>query len=119
MWSTKCPSCILVDFCSVVVNTLCLTATDTFQPEQDRVVYGLVHPNNYWNPLRGQLGGYWELLKRFYQTEGIRNKFRVLFMGPGWLSGKPRLGDGVPEVFGYTHNARMDMNTSLSGYLLL
>ncbi|XP_065919974.1 alkylglycerol monooxygenase-like [Dysidea avara] len=70
----------------------------TFQPEQDRVVYGLVHPNNYWNPLRGQYGGYWELLKRFCQTEGMRNKLCVLFMGPGWSPGKPRLGDGVPEV---------------------
>ncbi|XP_065919992.1 alkylglycerol monooxygenase-like [Dysidea avara] len=70
----------------------------TFQPEQDRVVYGLVHPNNYWNPLRGQYGGYWELLKRFYQTEGMRNKLCVLFMGPGWSPGKPRLGNGVPEV---------------------
>ena len=90
-----------------IVPKFCFIVTGTFQPEQDRVVYGLVHPNEYWNPLRGQYGNHWELLKRFYQTEGIKNKLCVLFMGPGWSPGKPRLGDGVPEVFHanttYTH----------------
>ena len=72
------------------------------------MVYGLVHPNKYWNPLCGQYGGYWELLKRLYQTEGMRNKLCVLFMGPGWSPGKPRLGDGVPEVLYYAYLVYID-----------
>ena len=70
----------------------------TFQPEEDRVIYGLVHSTDTWNPLHNQFSTYWELLKRFYQTEGFKHKLCVLFMGPGWSPGTPRLGNGVPEV---------------------
>ena len=62
------------------------------------MIYGLVHSYDTWNPLYLQLGAYWELLKRFYQANGLRHKLGVLFMGPGWSPGTPRLGNGVPEV---------------------
>ena len=31
----------------------------TFQAEDEKVVYGLVHPNDFWDPVRGQFFHYW------------------------------------------------------------
>ncbi|KAJ8307261.1 hypothetical protein KUTeg_015345, partial [Tegillarca granosa] len=47
----------------------------TFEAEKDEVVYGLVHNINSWDPLYSQMS--------------------VIWRGPGWLPGKPRLG--LPE----------------------
>lgn len=62
------------------------------------MIYGLVHSYDTWNPLYLQFGAFWALWKRFFSTEGLKNKLCVLFMGPGWSPGTPRLGCGVPEV---------------------
>ena len=86
---------------SISVNHLSLlypVTIGTFQPEEDRVIYGLVHSYDTWNPLYLQLGAFWELFKRFYWTEGLKHKLCVLFMGPGWSPGTARCGNGVPEV---------------------
>ena len=76
------------------------------------MIYGLVHSYDTWNPLYHQLGAYWELLKRFYQTKGFKHKLCVLFMGPGWSPGTPRLGSGVPEV-----HANIAHNDNIYGFL--
>lgn len=36
----------------------------------------------------------------FWATPGVFNKFSVIFKGPGWGPGKPRLGlsEEIPEV---------------------
>ena len=63
------------------------------------MIYGLVHSYDTWNPLYLQFGAYWELCKRFYHTEGLKHKLCVLFMGPSWLPGTSRFGNGYPEVW--------------------
>eukprot|EP00794_Sanderia_malayensis_P015972 gene15972-17580_t len=73
----------------------------TFQPEkEEKVVYGLVHPLNNWNPFYIQICHYQYLLDTFWQMEGLRNKLSVLFKGPGWVPGSPRLGyhEDLPEI---------------------
>lgn len=73
----------------------------TFQDETDeKVVYGLVHQINTWNPIWIQICHYVHIAKTFWNMEGIKNKMFVLLKGPGWSPGKPRLGDpaDIPEI---------------------
>lgn len=65
----------------------------TFQPEAEEVVYGLTHPLNTFSPMQTQLGHYLHIWKTFLSTPGLGNKLSVIFKGPGWSPGKPRLGD--------------------------
>ncbi|CAB4011712.1 alkylglycerol monooxygenase-like, partial [Paramuricea clavata] len=41
------------------------------------------------------------MIQTFWTTPGISNKFFVLFNGPSWSPGKPRLGDGTGEEIEY------------------
>lgn len=69
----------------------------TFTPESEKVVYGLVHPLNSWNPLWGQFHHAYYILSNIGSKD---NLLSFLFKGPGWSPGKPRLGDikDLPEV---------------------
>ncbi|CAG0893914.1 unnamed protein product [Cyprideis torosa] len=77
----------------------------TFQPEQEEVVYGLTHAINTFDPIVIQLGHLGYVLRTFKETQGIGNKLSVLFKGPGWSPGKPRLGlmEDLPDVSRETH----------------
>uniref|UniRef100_T1JG29 Alkylglycerol monooxygenase n=1 Tax=Strigamia maritima TaxID=126957 RepID=T1JG29_STRMM len=72
----------------------------TYESEKEEVVYGLVHPLNSFNPVYIQLCIFLHIWKSFWGAEGFRNKLSVLFKGPGWTPGKPRLGeiDDIPNV---------------------
>lgn len=73
----------------------------TFQEETDeKVVYGLVHPLNTWNPVWVQTCHFVHIAKTFWSVEGIKNKVFVFLKGPGWTPGAPRLGDpaDIPEI---------------------
>jgi len=48
------------------------------------VVFGLRKPLNSWNPLWANVHVYWRLLLDFHATAGLRNKFKLLFLPPGW-----------------------------------
>ncbi|XP_071239026.1 alkylglycerol monooxygenase-like isoform X2 [Salvelinus alpinus] len=74
----------------------------TFAPEGDKVVYGLVHKINTYEILQIQFHYYKYLWRRFNRYKKIFNKLGVLWKGPSWKPGKPRLGDHaeVPEVTG-------------------
>ncbi|XP_078519893.1 alkylglycerol monooxygenase isoform X2 [Lissotriton helveticus] len=74
----------------------------TFVPEKEKVVYGLTHPINTFGPFQVQfqhLAYMWNML---WVTPGFWNKVSVVFKGPGWGPGKPRLGlpEELPEVTG-------------------
>jgi alkylglycerol monooxygenase len=64
------------------------------------VVYGLVHPVESYNPFYLQFHHFAVILRNMYNFKGWNNKISVLFKGPGWSPGKPRLGyvDEIPEV---------------------
>lgn len=73
----------------------------TFQAETDEeIAYGLVHPLASWDPIWTQLCHFCHIWKTFLETPGLKNKLAVLFKGPGWTPGKPRLGDpaDLPEI---------------------
>ena len=72
----------------------------TFAPESDKVVYGLVHPLDAWNPLWGQLHHAYYIVSSIGSQKGLVNKVSFLVKGPGWSPGKPRLGnrEDLPEV---------------------
>ena len=72
----------------------------TFAPESDKVVYGLVHPLNSWNPLWAQFHHFIYIVTNVGSQQGWKNKIYFLIKGPGWSPGKPRLGDvnDMPEV---------------------
>ena len=64
----------------------------TFSPEKDPVVYGLTHPVNTFNPVKLQIHSYQYLWKRLKESISWSETFSILFKGPGWEPGKPRLG---------------------------
>uniref|UniRef100_A0A671N7Q0 Alkylglycerol monooxygenase n=1 Tax=Sinocyclocheilus anshuiensis TaxID=1608454 RepID=A0A671N7Q0_9TELE len=72
----------------------------TFAPESDKVVYGLTHPISTFEIWTVEFLYYPYLWQRFWKAEGISNKLSVIFKGPGWTPGKPRLGDiaDIPQV---------------------
>uniref|UniRef100_A0A8C9F6R9 Transmembrane protein 195 n=1 Tax=Pavo cristatus TaxID=9049 RepID=A0A8C9F6R9_PAVCR len=67
----------------------------TFEAEDAKVVYGLTHPVNSFEPILLQLRPLAHIWNMFWATPGFWNKLSVIFKGPGWGPGKPRLG--LPE----------------------
>ncbi|MXQ83306.1 hypothetical protein E5288_WYG001378 [Bos mutus] len=74
----------------------------TFEAENEKVVYGLTHPINTFEPFKVQFHHLVNIWTTFWATPGFFNKFSVIFKGPGWSPGKPRLGliEEIPEVEG-------------------
>ncbi|XP_075862513.1 alkylglycerol monooxygenase isoform X1 [Microcebus murinus] len=98
----------------------------TFEAENEKVVYGLTHPINTFEPIKVQetevfristihpsshhlptanLTKFHHLFyiwSTFWATPGFFHKFSVIFKGPGWGPGKPRLGlsEEIPQVTG-------------------
>lgn len=58
----------------------------SFQEENEKVAYGLIHPNTTANPMLLQTQHFYELFKRFYRLEKWSDKFGCIFRGPGWLA---------------------------------
>uniref|UniRef100_G3QVW1 Alkylglycerol monooxygenase n=1 Tax=Gorilla gorilla gorilla TaxID=9595 RepID=G3QVW1_GORGO len=74
----------------------------TFEAENEKLVYGLTHPINTFEPIKVQFHHLFSIWTTFWATPGFFNKFSVIFKGPGWGPGKPRLGlsEEIPEVTG-------------------
>lgn len=72
----------------------------TFEEEKEVPVYGLVHPSQSWDVIEGQIGHFKHIYRRIKEEKTISDKLSVLFKGPGWEKGKPRLGvlEDIPEV---------------------
>lgn len=72
----------------------------TYHAEDEEAAYGLVHPSKSFNLINGQLCHFVYIYHRFWEVKGWKNKLSVIFKGPGWTEGSPRLGDPsmVPEV---------------------
>lgn len=56
-------------------------------------VYGLVHPVRSFNPIRIQFHPWPVIWRRIKRAKTFGDKLAVLFYGPGWRPGQPRLGD--------------------------
>ncbi|XP_053119295.1 alkylglycerol monooxygenase [Hemicordylus capensis] len=74
----------------------------TFAAENDKVVYGLTHPINSFETFKIQFHHCIYIWKTLWSTSGFCNKVSVIFKGPGWEPGKPRLGllEDIPKITG-------------------
>ncbi|UXI18153.1 FCH domain only protein 2 [Sarcoptes scabiei] len=74
----------------------------TFEQEdpKDPPIYGLVKPVESYNIFYLQFHSLVTMFRRIKATDGLRNKLAVVFKGPGWSPGKPRLGyyDDIPLI---------------------
>lgn len=74
----------------------------TFEAErkEEPIVYGLTSQLKFFNPLYLQFYYYGKIYEKVTSVEGLVNKLRAIFYGPGWLPGTPRLGDSeqLPKV---------------------
>ena len=67
---------------------------------KEEVAYGLVHNVKTFSPLYIQYFHYKHIWSEFFKQDTLSNKLSVLFKGPGWRPGLPRLGDdNFPAVF--------------------
>ncbi|KFO90389.1 Alkylglycerol monooxygenase, partial [Buceros rhinoceros silvestris] len=87
----------------------------TFEAEDEKVVYGLTHPVNSFDPIMLQLRPLAHIWNTFWATPGFCNKLSVIFKGPGWGPGKPRLG--LPEEIPVITGKEVPFNPSVPGYL--
>lgn len=72
----------------------------TFERESEKVVYGLTHTLESFDPLTLQICHYQYMVGLLRQSKSWSERFNILFKGPGWGPGKPRLGDlaDIPDV---------------------
>ncbi|XP_060068815.1 alkylglycerol monooxygenase-like [Ylistrum balloti] len=72
----------------------------TFQAEEEKVIYGLVHPLQTWDPINAQICHFKYMIQKVQEEKGFSNKMGVIFKGPGWSPGKPWTGlpEDIPEV---------------------
>lgn len=72
----------------------------TFEPEDEKVVYGLTHPLNTFEPIYTQLCHFIHIFKTVWEIKGLRNKLYTIIKGPGWYPGMPWHGsiEDVPDV---------------------
>ena len=74
----------------------------TYQKYRPNVKIGLVsHSPDTYDSITLYFGHYKNLFKRVKEIDGFANKLSVIFKGPGWAPGKPRLGciEDVPEDY--------------------
>nr|XP_020855695.1 alkylglycerol monooxygenase isoform X4 [Phascolarctos cinereus] len=93
----------------------------TFEAENEKVSYGLTHPINTFEPLKVQFHHMHYIWTTFWITPGLWNKLSVIFKGPGWSPGKPRLGllEEIPEVTGKEVPYATHVSGSLQLYALV
>eukprot|EP01132_Coremiostelium_polycephalum_P002509 gene2509-3107_t len=65
----------------------------TFEPEDEKVYYGLVHALNSHDPSWCQVHHWHEIYEKLKLYPSWADKLKVLVYGPGWSPGTPRLGD--------------------------
>lgn len=56
----------------------------TFEPEKEKVVYGISEPLNSVNPIQVFFHGLYRLAYKLQQTKGWKNKLKVLVLPPDW-----------------------------------
>jgi sterol desaturase/sphingolipid hydroxylase (fatty acid hydroxylase superfamily) len=68
----------------------------TYEPEGEKVVYGVTHPFGSFNPLWAQLAGYADMVVAMRRAPNVGQALQVIFRGPSWRP--PWLGEGAPSL---------------------
>ena len=71
----------------------------TFEPEADKVYYGLIHQPKTWNPIWAQFHSLVSILKRIHRRKGVVDKLKFLFYSPSWTPGCGRMGHVFTKPF--------------------
>nr|XP_033788760.1 alkylglycerol monooxygenase-like [Geotrypetes seraphini] len=93
----------------------------TFVPEKETVIFGLIHPINTFELFKVQFHYYGHMWNSLRNSPGVCNKLSVLFKGPRWSPGKPRLGlrEDIPPVTGNELPYNPKMPVCLQVYTVL
>jgi len=72
----------------------------TFADEEEKVVYGLTHPVRTFDITYLQVAAYVDMYRRIRSKRNWSEKWAVVWCGPGWDTGKPRLGniEDIPDL---------------------
>ncbi len=70
----------------------------TFQVEEERPTYGITTPLNSFNPIWANFSHFKQVLHQTQQTQGWKNKWKVLFNKTGWRPAEEGGPIQVPEV---------------------
>ena len=94
------PYCIDKNYAGTLIVWDRLFGTFVEERDDERVVYGITHPIDTFDPLTIQFHHLMHILRTAATIPGFMNKIYVFVKGPGWAPGKPRLGDikDIPEV---------------------
>lgn len=57
----------------------------TYQKEDERPTYGITAPVNTWNPVMANVRPFLNLWKEIQEVPGLGNKFKLVWMPPGWF----------------------------------
>lgn len=93
----------------------------TYAEETEEPYFGLVHRLNSWDIFQAQTFHLRDMVWRFYNEKGLSNKLGVLWKGPAWVAGAPRLGlsDSVPEVDPAAPKHGVALSSSLAAYVAI
>lgn len=70
----------------------------TFQPEEEKPIYGITKPINSWNAVYANVSHYVEMGKDLRRIPTLTDKVRYLFKKPGWLPASLGGYRPAPEV---------------------
>ncbi|CAF0733519.1 unnamed protein product [Rotaria sordida] len=111
------PYCIDKNYAGVFIIWDRLFGTFAAERKDEEIAYGLIHPINTFDPLETQFNHFKYIFKQFFKTEGWSNKLSVIWKGPGWQPGLPRLGsDKFPKVKYPIRVYHPNISTELSVY---
>lgn len=94
------PYCIDKNYAAVLIIWDRMFGTFEAEKKDEKIAYGLVHPLTTFDPIYIQVFNYQYIFKRFFESKSWNERLSVLFKGPGWVPGSPRLGyaDQIPKI---------------------
>ncbi|GAB6018612.1 hypothetical protein CHUAL_000297 [Chamberlinius hualienensis] len=91
----------------------------TFEPENEEVVFGLTHTLESFDPIYVQLCHLLYIKDLLKNSKTWSERFFILFKGPGWGEGKPRLGliEDIPDVHAPVEKYHPKVSPWSNGYM--
>ena len=90
---------------------------NTFEPEEEEVVYGITTAANSWNPLWVNFEYWIDLFREAFRVHKIKNFFLMMIKAPGWkpeeLGGIQPPKEVTPETF---HKYDTEISSGLTNY---
>lgn len=86
----------------------------------EKLAYGLVHPVGSFDPIYVQVFNYKYIFGRFLSAKSWSERFSVLFKGPGWEPGSPRLGfhEKLPQIENPIQKYHVNISPALNLYVI-